>query len=278
MRLRKITIVGVGLARRFAGPGHRKRRLAGEVVGFVRRAASVAECRKVGAVDRATHDLLPRCRRSRPDRPVHAARADAPAGRANAPGAEARRHRHRRRQRQGERGAGTRIVDREAGGAFCRAAIRWRARKKPAWPRRAADLFVNAVCVVTPTRRSNEAAVRKVEAVLESRRRARAAAHAGDCTMRWSAGRVICRTSWPRRWRIWSSIPRIRKQSGGCCARTVFATRRALRPARRRCGGTSRWPTAESGARAGRLHRASCRAISARCCERRDATGDREIL
>ena len=38
-----------------------------------------------------------------------------------------------------------------------------------------ADLFANAVCVVTPTKRSNQAAVRKTGTILEIRRRARAA-------------------------------------------------------------------------------------------------------
>ena len=43
------------------------------------------------------------------------------------------------------------------------AAIRWPAAKKWAcWPR-AADLYANAVCVVTPTKKSNAAAVRKLE-------------------------------------------------------------------------------------------------------------------
>jgi prephenate dehydrogenase len=57
VRFQKITIVGVGLLGGSLGLALRKRRLAGEVVGYVRRAASVVECRKAGAVDRATQDL-----------------------------------------------------------------------------------------------------------------------------------------------------------------------------------------------------------------------------
>ena len=57
MRFRKITIVGVGLLGGSLGLAIKRRRLADEVVGFVRRAASVAECKKFKAVDFATRDL-----------------------------------------------------------------------------------------------------------------------------------------------------------------------------------------------------------------------------
>ena len=57
MRWKKITIVGVGLLGGSLGLAIRRRRLANTVVGFVRRAASVSECRRLRAVDVATRDL-----------------------------------------------------------------------------------------------------------------------------------------------------------------------------------------------------------------------------
>lgn len=57
MYFRKVTIVGVGLLGGSLGQAIKKRRLADEVVGYVRREASVAECRKAAAVDSCTTDL-----------------------------------------------------------------------------------------------------------------------------------------------------------------------------------------------------------------------------
>ncbi|HWD91141.1 MAG TPA: prephenate dehydrogenase [Verrucomicrobiae bacterium] len=57
MHFRKITIVGVGLLGGSLGLAIKKRRLAGEVTGFVRRTSSVAECKKAKAVDSCTRDL-----------------------------------------------------------------------------------------------------------------------------------------------------------------------------------------------------------------------------
>jgi prephenate dehydrogenase len=53
----KVTLVGVGLLGGSLGLAIRQRRLARKVVGFVRREASVEECAKAGAVDSATLDL-----------------------------------------------------------------------------------------------------------------------------------------------------------------------------------------------------------------------------
>lgn len=58
MQFRKITIVGVGLLGGSIGLAVRQRQLAGETAGFVRRAASVKDCETVGALDYATTDLL----------------------------------------------------------------------------------------------------------------------------------------------------------------------------------------------------------------------------
>jgi prephenate dehydrogenase len=54
----KITIVGVGLLGGSLGLAARKHRLAGEIAGFVRRAAAIGECEKRAATDYATTDLL----------------------------------------------------------------------------------------------------------------------------------------------------------------------------------------------------------------------------
>lgn len=54
---RKVTLIGVGLLGGSLGLALRQRGLAGSVHGYVRRAASVADCRQAGAVDEATTDL-----------------------------------------------------------------------------------------------------------------------------------------------------------------------------------------------------------------------------
>ncbi|MFO1478145.1 MAG: prephenate dehydrogenase/arogenate dehydrogenase family protein [Verrucomicrobiota bacterium] len=58
MHFRKVTLVGVGLLGGSLGLALRRRRLASEVAGYVRRPASIAECEKAGATDYATTDLL----------------------------------------------------------------------------------------------------------------------------------------------------------------------------------------------------------------------------
>jgi len=58
VRWKKITIVGVGLLGGSLGLAIKRRRLASEVAGYVRRASSVRECERVGALDYATTDLL----------------------------------------------------------------------------------------------------------------------------------------------------------------------------------------------------------------------------
>jgi len=57
VHFRKITIVGVGLLGGSLGLAIKRRRLADEVAGYVRRAGSVAECKKARAVDSCTRDL-----------------------------------------------------------------------------------------------------------------------------------------------------------------------------------------------------------------------------
>jgi prephenate dehydrogenase len=57
MLCQKLTLVGVGLLGGSLGLALRERGLVSRVEGFVRRAASVEECERLGAVDRATLDL-----------------------------------------------------------------------------------------------------------------------------------------------------------------------------------------------------------------------------
>jgi len=52
-----MALVGVGLLGGSLGLAVKERRLVGRVTGYVRRAASVAECEKAGAVDKADTDL-----------------------------------------------------------------------------------------------------------------------------------------------------------------------------------------------------------------------------
>ena len=58
MRWQKISIIGVGLLGGSIGLAAKKRRLSKEVAGYVRRAASLKDCERAGAVDYATTDLL----------------------------------------------------------------------------------------------------------------------------------------------------------------------------------------------------------------------------
>ena len=58
MQFQKISIIGVGLLGGSIGLAVRRRQLANEVAGYVRRAASLKDCERAGAVDYATTDLL----------------------------------------------------------------------------------------------------------------------------------------------------------------------------------------------------------------------------
>jgi len=58
MHFPKVTLIGVGLLGGSLGLALKQRRLAGRVEGYVRREASIAECERLGVVDRATTDLL----------------------------------------------------------------------------------------------------------------------------------------------------------------------------------------------------------------------------
>jgi len=157
-----VTLVGVGLLGGSLGLALKKRKLAREVNGFVRRAFSVIECKQAGAVDLATRDLslavsgadlivlctplaqmrslvkqmLPSLKRGAIVTDVGSVKGSVV------------------RELEG-------IVAR-AGGHFVGSHPMAGAEKTGVAAARE-DLFEHAVCVVTPTRRSNKAAVRKVE-------------------------------------------------------------------------------------------------------------------
>ena len=58
VQFQKVTIIGVGLLGGSIGLAVQRRKLAREVAGYVRREASLRECEKAGAVHYATTDLL----------------------------------------------------------------------------------------------------------------------------------------------------------------------------------------------------------------------------
>lgn len=162
MRWKKITLVGVGLLGGSLGMALRRHRPAGSVVGYVRRAASVIECEGLGAVDLATldlaravegADLVVLCTPLAQMRPLVAQML--PSLR---PGAVVT-----------DVGSvkGSVVRDLEAlvakAGAHFVGSHPMAGAEKMGVAAARADLFAGAVCVVTPTRKSNSAAVRRVE-------------------------------------------------------------------------------------------------------------------
>jgi prephenate dehydrogenase len=167
VRWKKITLVGVGLLGGSLGLALKKRRLAAEVVGFVRREASVLECRKKGVVDLATLDLaravagaelivlctplsqmrdLVKC--LLPSLTGPAVLTDVGSVKASV-------------VRELE------ALVAKAGSEFIGSHPMAGAEKSGVSAARA-DLFVNAVCVTTPTPKSNRSAHRKVESLWKS--------------------------------------------------------------------------------------------------------------
>jgi prephenate dehydrogenase len=167
VRWKKVTLVGVGLLGGSLGMALRRRQLADSVVGFVRRAASVAECERLGAVHPATLDLR---------RAVEGAELIVlctPIARmrglleqmlpALKPGAIVT-----------DVGSvkGSVVRDLEAlvgkGGAHFVGSHPMAGAEKMGVAAARADLFAGAVCVITPTGKSNPTAVRKVEQLWKS--------------------------------------------------------------------------------------------------------------
>jgi prephenate dehydrogenase len=162
VHFRKITIVGVGLLGGSLGLAIKKRRLAKEVAGFVRRASSIAECKKAGAVDSCTRDLrkavagadlivlctplaqmLPLLKDMLPAVKRGAIITDVGSVKAGVV-------------------KGLEPLVARAGAHFIGSHPMAGAEKTGVAAARA-DLFVNAVCAVTPRKRSNPAALRKTE-------------------------------------------------------------------------------------------------------------------
>jgi len=161
---RKITIIGVGLLGGSIGLAMRRRKLCpvGGVAGFVRRPASLKECEKAGAVDFATTDLLaavwdadlvvlctplaqmaPRVREMLPALKCGAIVTDVGSVKSGV-------------VRELE------SLISKAGAHFVGSHPMAGAEKTGVGAARS-GLFINAICVVTPTRKSNRNAVRKIE-------------------------------------------------------------------------------------------------------------------
>ena len=162
VHFRKVTIVGVGLLGGSLGLAVKRRKLAREVAGFVRRAASLKDCEKAGAVDFATTDLL-------------AAVSNADLVILCMPLSQMQ---SRVRQMLPALKRGAIVTDvgsvkasvvRELeslvarSGAYFIGSHPMAGSEKTGVNAACADLFANAVCIVTPTKKSNTSAIRKVE-------------------------------------------------------------------------------------------------------------------
>lgn len=164
VRWNKVTLVGVGLLGGSLGLAMKRRHLARQVEGYVRRPASVAESRRRGAVDHATLDLTeavagadlvvlctplgqmrPLVERMLPVLKRGAVVTDVGSAKAGVV----------RELENLVASAGTHFVGSHpmAGG------------EKTGVAAARADLFERAVCIVTPTRRTHPAARRSVEAL-----------------------------------------------------------------------------------------------------------------
>ena len=162
MQFRKITIIGVGLLGGSIGLAVKRRQLAREVAGFVRRAATLKDCEKVGALDYATTDLLAAVSdadlvilctplaqmQTITEQFLPALKRGAIVTDVGSVKADVVRELESFVQKAGAHFVGSHPM---AGG------------EKMGVLAARADLYVNAACVVTPTKKSNAAAVRKVE-------------------------------------------------------------------------------------------------------------------
>jgi prephenate dehydrogenase len=162
VRWNKITLVGVGLLGGSLGLALRRRKLAKEIAGYVRREASIAECERVGATDYATTDLLAAV--SGADLIVlctplaqmkSLVRQMLPALKRSAIVTDV----------GSVKGSVVKDVEaliHKAGAHFVGSHPMAGGEKQGVLAARA-DLFECAICVVTPTRKTNPAALRKVE-------------------------------------------------------------------------------------------------------------------
>lgn len=167
MQFQKITLIGVGLLGGSLGLAVKRRRLTREVAGYVRRAASVTECAKAGAADYATTDLLAAVRNA--DLVVLCTplaqmggllKQMLPALKRGAIVTDVG-------SAKGEVVQELEAIAAKAGAHFVGSHPMAGAEKAGVSAARA-DLFDGAMCVVTPTKRTNLAAVRKVERLWSS--------------------------------------------------------------------------------------------------------------
>jgi prephenate dehydrogenase len=167
VRWKQVTLVGVGLLGGSLGLALKQRRLAARVTGFVRRRATIAESTKIGAVGDATLDLFE-------------AVSGAELVVLCTPIAQMRSLLERMLPGLTP---GTLLTDvgsvkgglvRELESLAARAGAHFvgshpmAGAEKTGVKAARADLFVNAVCVVTPTRKTNPAALKRVERLWSS--------------------------------------------------------------------------------------------------------------
>jgi prephenate dehydrogenase len=162
VQFRKITIVGVGLLGGSIGLAVKHRKLAREVTGFVRSAASFKECGKAGAVDFVTTDL-----------PAAVSNADlvilcTPLAQMR-PLVEKMIPALKRGAIVTDVGSVKAGVVRELESLIAKAGAHFVGGHPMAGSEKTGvgaareNLFENAVCVVTPVKKSNKAALKKVE-------------------------------------------------------------------------------------------------------------------
>lgn len=162
VRWKRITLVGVGLLGGSLGLALKQRRFAQTVIGYVRRRSSVGECKRAGAVDLATRDLaeavtdsdlIVLCTPIAQMRPL----------------VERMLPSLRRGAIITDVGSVKGSVVRELAPLAAKVCSHFvgshpmAGAEKTGVAAARADLFVEAVCVVTPTPHSNRAAVRTVE-------------------------------------------------------------------------------------------------------------------
>ncbi len=167
MQFRKITIIGVGLLGGSIGLAARKNRVAKEIAGFVRSAKHISDCEKFGATDFATTDLLAAVSNS--DLIIFCtplaqmlplAKQFLPALKRGAIVTDV-----------GSVKAGV-VRELEShvqkSGAYFVGSHPMAGAEKTGVAVARANLFKNAVCVLTPTKKSNANAVRKLEQFWQS--------------------------------------------------------------------------------------------------------------
>jgi prephenate dehydrogenase len=167
VRWKKITLVGVGLLGGSLGMALRKQRLAKSAVGFVRRPASITECESLGAVSQATLDLQRAVDRA--DLIILCTPIAQMLGLV-----EQMLPSLKRGAIVTDVGSVKGSVVRELEALIAKAGAHFVGSHPMAGAEKMgvayarADLFRGAVCVVTPTRKSNRTAVRKVESLWKS--------------------------------------------------------------------------------------------------------------